>query len=617
MEQNNHFRLYKEMDKQYKALLSNKTYYTNEELLYSFVSDFYDLLYDNVHKILEPVKDVKENENCIRFYCEYAKKKLLPLCVKKLQILKEQIKNADDKQKGKLIEYFKKWLVLEDDVMALVAFRSLKHYAFYIERGNSNKVWAKTMEIFEGFFYYANKMILDDKIDLLRASYFPGAGKTYACNLICSYWFGYDITMTILRITYSDDLCKSFTKQIEGIVTSKEHRKVFPFFDKEAKDLFIEHSAYNLWFKGTSNTNFMATTREGQATGKRAKLIIVDDILKGSTEAYNIELQNKIVATYDTDWSSRGDNDRQKMILAGTMWSRFDILNVVQQRDEEDGLLKDDVLFKYIKLNINGSSVYIGVPALDYETDESTCPLRYSTAYFRKKRKQMVDKALFEAVYQQSPQPPEDLIFDYKLLNTYDEKTYPREILDGMCDCKIMIDPNKKGFDYFVVVFLKRYFIEKEQNFSKWYFSDVICKQKPYKIIKDEIIAKIKKNKVSKVSLEINTSNELSSYLSDDLEKNGIFDTEISEVYSVDNKEIKIQNAMQDIVDKIIYPAKGLYDSKSEMGIAMDMLTTYSVLNAGNKKKHDDVPDCLAMFTMENCGDSLENTIEILDNIRL
>ena len=614
MQQNTHYQLFKQMDAKYRALLSDKKYYTNEELVYSFVKDFYDLLYNNIHKILAPVSYDEVNERCIRFYCEYARKKILPLCTRKLEVLNDMIVKEEDKdKKSKLVSILNNWVLLEDDVFALVAFRSLKYYAYYIERGNNKKVWAKTMPIFEPFFYYAQKMIFENKIDLIRASYFPGAGKTYGCNLICAWWFGYNPNMTILRITYSDDLCKSFTKQIEGILKSKENRKVFPFFDREDKDLFIEHSAYNLWFKGAPNTNFMATTREGQATGKRAELIIVDDVLKGSTEAYNIDLQNKIVATYDTDWSSRGDNDKQKMILAGTMWSRFDILNVVQQRDEEDGNLIPDEIFKYTEINKFGEKVYIGVPALDYDTDESTCPLRYSTAYFRKKRDQMVDKGLFEAVYQQRPTPPEDLILDYKFLHTYNTNTFPKQILNGEFECRVMIDPNRKGFDYFVCAFYKRY-MQEDGEYSKWYFVDVVCQRKPYKMLKDEIIGKLIKNKTTKISLEINTSNELADYILEDLEARGYLDVEISEVYSTDTKEVKIQNARQDMVDCIIYPAKGLYDAKSEMGIAMDMMTTFSI---NRKNEHDDFPDCNAMFTMENCDNGLQNTMEILTGVRL
>ena len=177
-----------------------------------------------------------------------------------------------------------------------------------------------------------------------------------------------------------------------------------------------------------------------------------------------------------------------------------------------------------------------------------------------------------------------------------------------------MIDPNRKGFDYFVCAFYKRYFDEEKGEYSKWYFADVVCQRKPYKMLKEEILAKIIKNKTSKISLEINTSNELADYLTEDLQEKGYFDAEIDEVYSTDTKEVKIQNARQDMVDEIIYPAKGLYDVRSEMGIAMTMMTTYSI---NRKNEHDDFPDCDAMFTMRNCSGGLENLVQILDDIRL
>ena len=606
-----HYVLFTEMAKNYEILLKKPQLYNDEALLYDFMYDFKGLLYDNIHNVLEPIKHKGDSEKFIRHYCKYIITNILKLCNRKIKILSESVES--DSSNEDLAILLEKWEELEDDYFALASFRSLKHYAYYIERGNRKKVWAKTMPVFEGFFYYANQMILDGKIDLLRASYPPGFGKTYACNLICSFWYGYDNQMTILRITYSDDLCKSFTNQISSILKSKEHKKVFPFFNKETKDLFLEDSAYNIWLKGAPNTNFMATTRVGQSTGKRADLIIIDDILKGSIEAYNIDLQNKIVQTYDTDWTTRGDDENQKMILAGTMWSRFDILNVVQQRDEEEGLLQPDPNFKYIQKNVNGKSIYIGVPALDYDTDESTCPLRYSTEYFRKKRQKMVDKAMFSAVYQQRPEPPEDILFDYKKLHTYNDETYPKSILNGEFDCRVMIDPNRKGTDYFVCAFFKRTFenFNGKEVYSKWYLADIICRQKPYKVIKSDVIQKLINNKVSRISVEINTSNELCDLISEDLKANGYLDFETNEVYSTDIKEIKIQNAQQEIIDEIIYPQKGMYDNKSEMGIAMKMLTSYSI-NQGSKD-HDDVPDCIAMFTVEECGESVINSVTCLD----
>lgn len=615
MKKPEHYEIFTSMAKNYSALMKNPKYYKDEVLLYDFMNDFYQLLYDNIHNTLAPVKDKGDNEKYIRYYCKYIITNILKVCKRKIELFKKQYEDSEE-QDTQAELFLEKWEELEDNYYALASFRSLKHYAYYIERGNTKKVWEKTMNIFEGFFYYANQMVLGDKIDLIRASYFPGAGKTYGCNLICTFWYGYNPQMTILRITYSDDLCKSFTNQISNILKTKEHKKVFPYFNKETRDLFEEDSAYNIWFKNTPNTNFMATTRAGQSTGKRADLIIVDDILKGSIEAYNVDLQNQIVNTYDTDWTTRGDNDKQKMILAGTMWSRFDLLNVVQQRDEQEGLLKPDTTFKYIEKNTDGSKIYIGVPALDYETDESTCPLRYSTEYFRKKRKDMVDKSMFSAVYQQRPEPPEDVLFDYKKLETYNESTFPQEILNGEFECRAMVDPNRKGTDYFACAFFKRrfYYDDGKLNYSKWYLTDVVCRQKPYKLLKEVLIEKIIKNKVSRIAVEINTSNELGDLIKSDLMEKGYNDINVDEVYSTETKEFKIQNAQQEIVTDIIYPQKGMFDVKSEMGIAMQMLTSYSINQSA--KDHDDFPDCVAMFTIENCGDKTSNSVAVL-NVRI
>ena len=607
--------LVKKMHENLRILIKTPKLYLDENLIYSFVNDYKCLLYDIIHKQLAPNKEVEENEKLIRNYCSYICKNLLPIAVKKINSLqKEIIKNDNNLEYAK--QMLEKWVLLEDDLYALVSFRSLKHFAFYIDRikADKKKVWIKTMPLFESYFYYANKMVLDGEMNLIRASYFPGAGKTYAGNLTCAFWLGYDKEMTILRITYSEDLVKSFTKQIENIMTSEQYKKVFPEFNKPLNDIFKTHNSTELWIEGSSNVNFYATTRDGQSTGKRAKLIMIDDITKGAKEAYSVDIQKQIVVMYDNDWSSRGDDDDQKTILLGTMWSRFDLLNVIQQRDEEDGQLQDDKLFKYTKLNINGKGAYIGVPILDYDTDESTCPLRYSTEAMRKKREKTADKSLFNAVYQQKPEEPEELIFAYRKLNVYNSKTFPKEILEGNYECRAFIDPNRTGFDYFVCAFYKRYELS-EGNYSKWYFTDVICRRKTFKQLKDDLLEKIKKHNVSKMGIEINTSNELPELIEEKLSENGYNDIIINEIYSTENKEVKIATVQQEVIDEVIYPDKNMFSDSSEMGIAMNMLTTYSI---DKKNEHDDFPDCNAMFVKMNILDNNKNEFTVLSsNVRL
>ena len=611
-----HYELFEKADLRYKVILKYEKYYRDERLLFSFMHDFKVLLYENIHLKLEPKKEDEESEKAIRFYCDYINTKILPLCNKKIKALsdnidysrKNQLNNVDD-----LLNLHNNWVRLEDDFFALASFRNLKNFAFYMERLKplKSKVWDKTMPIFEPLFYYMQEMILEDKISLIRGSYFPGAGKTYAGNLLCAYWLGYDNNMSILRITYSDDLVKSFTGQIQNIMESPQYKKVFPYFDKPEKDVYKVKNSDTIWLKGSQSINFYARTRDGQSTGKRAKLLLIDDITKGQKEAYNVSLHISIVARYDVDWTSRADDDDLKIIALGTMWSRFDLLNVIQQRDEMKGTLEIDKDFKYTRLNVEKTSVYISVPALDYETDESTCPLRYSTEALRKKREEMADKALFNAVYQQKPEEPEDLIFGYSRLNTYDSKTYPKEILEGNYECKAMIDPNRRAKDYFTVLFYKRY-IDDNNVKSKWYLCDAICRQKTFKQLKDDLIEKIIKNNVSHLGIEINTSNELPDYLKELLEEKGYNDIEIIEEYSTENKEQKIMQYQDEMINNIIYPQKNMFSPKSDLGRAMDWLTTYSTTTTN---EHDDVPDCDAMFSKLFIENDSNNETVILSSL--
>ena len=45
------------------------------------------------------------------------------------------------------------------------------------------------------------------------------------------------------------------------------------------------------------------------------------------------------------------------------------------------------------------------------------------------------------------------------------------------------------------------------------------------------------------------------------------------------------------------------------MGIAMNMLTTYSI---DKKNQHDDVPDCNSMFIKQNTFNDVSNSFEVL-----
>ena len=316
---------------------------------FAFIYTFKQWLYNVMYGTLTDNKDQAEYEEYIRYLSNYITNTLLPLCMARIKVYS---KHAD---KVEIRAILSKWLELEDDLFAMSAYRNLKSFALYIERGNSKKIWRDTIHIFENFFDYAQQIVFGKDISLLRACYFPGAGKTYALNLLCAFWFGCDETVSILRITYSDDLAKTFIQQIGDIIDSKQFRKVFPKFDLGKgvgnTDLY---STFNIsvgfQFKFSKFKNFYASTRDGQSTGKRAKVLMLDDLIKDDTEAYDDYLHEKITKRYDSVWTSRADDSKQKVIIGGTMWASKDLLNVLYLRERKRSNMLNDVRYKYTQL---------------------------------------------------------------------------------------------------------------------------------------------------------------------------------------------------------------------------------------------------------------------------
>lgn len=602
---NETFNLYNE---RYCEALNNRVFKNKQgfRMLLQFMEEFSDFMYQQIHTIFEPnCKTNKDFENEIRRICIDVENRIYPQFFNIYKEYNKLIIGDNDE------EIYKQYYAsAEDRLYSIVACRNLKWFAYYLERGKRNKLWAKTMTIFENYYWYAQRMILLEDIETIRASYFPGAGKTYACNITCAFWLGYDNEMTFLRITYSDDLAKQFTRQIVDIILTPEYKKVFPKFDKEEKDLFSVANAGGFKLAFSSVHNFYATTTNGQSTGKRAKCLMIDDVSKGQEEAYNIDVHNGIVDKFDSNWTTRTDEDKQYQIIAGTMWSPYDLLNVIYERAKKYGKMIESTRFKYTMVNNENEKlitrVFIAVPILDYKTDESTCPLRYSTEKMREKRDTYRDKDLFEAVYQQRPVEPEALIFAWSRLNTYEKLPFTK---DMPYQTYAMIDPAKKGKNYVAMGICRRW-QKIDGTWSKWYLIDCIYKLDTVENLYPMIVDKIVRHQIDRVGGELNTNSSLLYVLKEKCSERGYTTLKTDEVWTYEQKEMKISGARNGIREEIVYPSQKMYSLKSDMGLGMAHLTTWDI---SGKNAYDDFPDMISMFVIQYCGEERGNSMQVLD----
>lgn len=485
---------------------------------------------------------------------------------------------------------------------ALSARRILKNFALYIESYKRKKIWDKTLETIEPVFYYADQFLISDTLNLMRVSCMPGLGKSYAGNLIVANALGNDPNLSCLRITYSDDLVKITTAQTKSIMESQAYKEIFPRYADtnvlyKGKYIFKKADNYSFCLCDCEDEfNLFAVTRDGQSTGKRAKFVLIDDLLKGESESTNVTLHKQLVDRYDSDWSSRADDDNQKTLLLGTMWSNTDLLNVMYDRAIAGNVkIVKDRKYQYAEILEDGSAVFIGIPALD-KFGESTCPKRFTTKYLQKK-KSVMSRYLWMAVYMQDPIAPEGLEFNYSVLKTYKEivtkHSYKRY---GA------LDPARKGKNYVSMPIVYGYESEDKLD-DVYYLVDFLYQKKGMDELYEPIVDMIIKHRLNQLVIENNTDTSLRKVLEDMLHNKGYFGCNIIEKYSSENKEKRIKDYQSTVRNNIIYPAQGLFSPITQMGQAMESITSYSF---DYPNKFDDAIDSIVLLCMQFINNKLD-----------
>ena len=141
------------------------------EEIYGMLCVIRDFIKDTIHNKLYKNRDLENgvdyNELKIREIVKYVIAKILPYI--NILIIDLKGKIGKDKDMDILVMY-DKYLDIEDDFYAIASYRSLLHFAHYMERDDdaSQLVWKYNMNDTMGsIFYYSNAMILDHKFDTL------------------------------------------------------------------------------------------------------------------------------------------------------------------------------------------------------------------------------------------------------------------------------------------------------------------------------------------------------------------------------------------------------------------------------------------------------------------
>ena len=180
----------------------------------------------------------------------------------------------------------------------------------------------------------------------------------------------------------NETLSSTFAKQVRDMIATEQtqgvtvYRDVFP----DTKIKYGEASMNKWALEGSQVANYLATSPTGTATGFGADLIVIDDLIKNSEEAYNSNVLEKHIDWFTNTMLSRTEKGF-KLIIIMTRWASNDLAGFILSNYD------DVVHINYKAINDDGTPL-----------DEGTLSLED----FEFKTKNMAKEIVY-ANYQQDP----------------------------------------------------------------------------------------------------------------------------------------------------------------------------------------------------------------------
>lgn len=581
----------------------------NDNAIIKLLSAMSEMYRYQIHEYLFPQESVSV-EKQIRQYVKDIICDILPIVETKIRVISNTLAKYGRMSATKrsaflddiksLEENRKKYLVLLDDFYALASFRSLKHFALYMEfdKPDSQKVWKHAMGCFESFYFYANSMILDGKVRRITKSFPVGYGKSFSDTVAISFIFGFDINNDVLKVVGNNKLIVDTLTGVVGMMTSNRYAKVFPYYaqfngNKELMFDIGKASEGILLIHGSVRPkSLIVVAKDTAVDGVRAKFRFYDDITR-SKDKENVPEHEKDWAKYSDQWSKRKYDDNLDFEIAGgTRYHTEDFLSRYREHYGEEQAVPDKK-FKYTMINEKTKFVIISVPKLDPVTDESTYPQKFSTESARMERNR--DPRTFAAMEQQQPETPLNSPFYWDNLQTY--TSLPLKKCEGgnrEDTCLASLDLPRTGANN---ISLGIY--SKCENM--YYLIDTYYEKKPLDYIMsdgrtelDWVCDMLIRHNVTELVVEINTCSDIKKQIMDKLLARGYANCKVIEKYSVEKKEVKIMTCWTPIINTIVFPARKVFSLSSMTGRFMQDIIAWN-----DKAKIDDSIDSVCMFVQE------------------
>lgn len=433
--------------------------------------------------------------------------------------------------------------------------------------------------------------MIDDKYDILCVSLVPGAGKSTIEKFFHSAvagWFPKDYS---LFYSHSGDITRMYYDGVYDIVTNDDDyawHDIFPNLSVTSTNAKMEQ--FNIGkYKPFPSVQCTSVGSKNAGKVRASKFLLVDDMIGGIEEALNPTILGKLWDKYAVDARQRKTQDTDgkpcKEIHIATRWSVHDVIGRVQNM--------------YIG---NPRVKTISAPDVDPVTGESNFDYEYGgfTKEFFADQQLLMDEISYRCLYKQEPIEREGLLFpDDKIRRYFNLPHGEPEIITAQCDTK------GKGTDYFVMPILQKYG-------EDYYCVDCVCDNTAdYEMQYENASNTLVNNQVQECEFERNAGGDRVAMEVNKRVENKGWICNITDVPTETNKEARIFQCSNWILQHIIFKDQSLYKPNEPYGVMVSLLKRYSVTG---KKQLDDVPDVFSNFALRMTQGSRIAKVEAVHN---
>ncbi len=398
-------------------------------------------------------------------------------------------------------------------------------------------------------------MSSDEKIMIVNIP--PRHGKSRTATQLVKWLFGQSIHYKVMTGSYNETLSMTFAKQVRDAIMEEKTDGILAYSDifPNTRIKYGESSANKWALQGSEQTNYLATSPTGTATGFGCNVMIIDDLIKSSEEAFNETTLQKHIDWFTNTMLSRTERGF-KLIIIMTRWATNDLAGYILR-------------------------TYDGVRHINYKAVQDDgkmlCDAILNAEDLNFKTKSMA-KEIFLANYQQEPVDIKGRL--YTQFKTYDEipvdsagKPLFKYVLN-------YTDTADTGNDYLCSI---DYGVFNDD----YYILDIIYTKDAMEVTEPAVAKMLTKDRVGCAIIESNNGGRgFARNVERECKNLNNSHTNIQWFHQGANKQARILSNSSSVMKHVFYP-KNWMDKFPEFASAM---VKYQ---REGKNAHDDAPDCV------------------------